>query len=134
MARARSFHTTTIFHVHGTVGVNRRRLPGYPIAYDGEHETRKALDSSFADDFARSAPGTCRPRGALRPRFGRLLRLRERLRVAPLLPRAAVGIGTRVEGLDVLGRFLSTSPSSYLRKEHVMAASWKSQTRDTAFL
>ena len=54
--------------------------------------------------------------------------------VAPLLPRAAVGIGTGVEGLDVFGLEILIRISVVVpAEEHVIAASWKPQTRKAHF-
>ena len=54
--------------------------------------------------------------------------------VAPLLPRAAVGIGISVEGFDVLGLEILIRISVVVpAKEHVIAARWKSQTRKAHF-
>jgi hypothetical protein len=53
--------------------------------------------------------------------------------VAPLLPRAAVGIGPRIEGFDVLGLEVLIHVSVVVpAEEHVIAASWRPQTRKRA--
>ena len=54
--------------------------------------------------------------------------------VAPLLPRTPVGIRIRVEGFDVLGLEVLIRISVVVpAKEHVIAASWKPQTRKAHF-
>ena len=99
--------------------------------------------NSFADDLPRKCAWHLSPSRSLRPRFGLRLRLRERERLRErlrsrrffrALPSESEPASRALTCLAL--RFLSVSPSSYLRDEHVAAMrrelEVKSQTRKLA--
>ena len=88
------FHAEHSPHVHSTVRVNLDDLPGVELRRAFTTEVGLAL-IALAELFTSAlwAPASA-ARARTTPRAAP---------VAPLLPRAAVGIGTGVEGFDMLG-------------------------------